>query len=61
MTFKQKYRILNDIRFPVNIIGLGNVNLETHPIEVVDEWYKNGLLNNVIVRRKSSKKANTSN
>lgn len=53
--FLEKYNILNDITFPCNIIGLGTIDLTTHPLEVVDEWHKNGKLSGVLELKKTAK------
>jgi len=48
MLFSDKYRTLNDLQYPVDIIGMGSINLEKLPIEVVDEWFALGKLDGVI-------------
>lgn len=51
----EKYKILNDVTFPCNIVGLGTIDLSTHPIEVIDEWYNDGKLAGVLELKKPVK------
>jgi hypothetical protein len=51
----EKYKIFNGVTFPCSIVGLGTIDLNTHPIEVIDEWYTDGKLAGVLELKKTAK------